>query len=892
MKNGLNGSKLIGFSVCVMVVLLLIGSNAAAQATLGTLEGILKDDQGSALPGVTLNLTNTETGYVYSAISRPDGRYIIGGIQPGKYKIEVSVSDFEKQTRLGLIFNVGSILKIDFVLKTATISKEITVTAPSPMVEVTKSDVSKVIDRSKIDNLPLVDRSFAALAMMKAGVTGEQSNAQPVGSEDFKVDGVSDKRVARNDIKTALPADAIEEFRVMTNQYAAEFGDASGMVWTVITRSGTNELRGRLSYFNKNEALGDVNYFTNHTGYEGAEIPKGQYTKPNFKYNLFGGVVGGPIIKDKLHFFVSYEGLRETDYVEINSPLVAKQTVNHPYNTDQLMVKLNYQLNKDHLFSFRYNLDKTHEENRGIGGLKTISCAFNYINTNKEYQANWTWYPSGNTMNEFRVLNSASDGSNNPNEPNTYSIVRPSGVFGKNATVPVVAQETRLQFVDNLSVFLNNHSLKFGIDFSNVQEKGWISVYNPGQYVFTTDAPFNAADFGTYPLYMIYNPTGKADMNAPYKDLGIFAQDTWKFNSQLTFNYGLRWNYYECKAVNLNHSDLHHLNPRFGFSWDPIGDGKTSIRGGIGTFTQNPQINIGLIAMLYQQFNIQLKYYPNYPDPNLTNPFFPIDLGQAIPFDTYSTVANMAPPTTTQMTLGAERQLAQDFSVGVDFVYSKGTHFTRVENFNPIIPGTGYIHTDPTKGNDFRFVDAGRTEYKAMYVTLSKRYSHGWSLDVAYTLSSSKSDVESEQTSAWSYAADAWARQFGYISYDARHRIAVTGIVDLPLGFQLTGLFSWNSPYPWNAIYATDVNLDGLSGDYVDYSRNSRRGFSYANLNLRISKFFTIDRFRLQLLIEAYNVFNKVNYGGIYPYIGSSLFGLPIAADSPRQLQLGVRLDF
>lgn len=876
--------------MALIAAFLMMNTLVAAQATMGTLEGTVKDDQGENLPGVTVNMKNVETGYTYSTTSRMDGSYVVSGIEPGEYDIEVVLSGFETVKRESVTFNVGSILKINFVLKVSTLSEEITVTAETPMVEVTKSEVSKVIDRSKIDNLPLVDRSFSALAMMKAGVTGTRSNAQPAGSEEITVDGVSNERVARNDQKTAIPADAIKEFRVLTNQYQAEFGHSSGMVWNVQTRSGTNEFKGRLSYFKKDETFDDVNYFVNHTGYKGEKLSEDQYEKPPYDHNLFGAVLGGPIKKDKAHFFVVYEGLRQTNYTRITSPLVEQEEVSVETKPNQLMTKLNYQLNERHLFSLRYNLWTENRTNQGIGGLNTRERGYDWENTIHEIQGNWVFYPSGNTMNEFRTLYSTQDGLDVVHYPDTYSIDRPSGNFGKPSSYPQGGGEHRLQFVDNFSLFLKKHNMKFGIDFSTIREKGFAKMYQPGQFVFNTDEPFDASDFSTYPLLFVYN-VGDPNFDLPYQELAIFAQDTWKVSQNLSLNIGLRWNYYNCEGISIDHSDLRHFNPRLGFSWDPWGDGKTSLRGGIGTFTQNPQLNIGLFGALMANMEIRTIYFPNYPDPFQPNPFMPPIEG-TLPVDTYRTAEDLAPPNTIQTTLGGEREFLKDLSLGVDFVYAKGSNYTRVENWNPIIPGTSNQHVDPTKGNDLVFVDNGRTEYKAMYLTLTKRYSHGWSLDVAYTLSQSKADVESEQTTAWSYDEDAWERQFGFTNNDATHRLTVSAIFDLPLGFQIGGLFSYRSPTPWNAVYPYDLNLDSLRYDYVDEYRNSRRGFHNNNLNLRISKYINISRVSLQLFVEAYNAFNTVNYGGIWPYYGTEQFGEPTAAYSPRQIQLGARIDF
>ncbi|MBN1224800.1 MAG: TonB-dependent receptor [Candidatus Aminicenantes bacterium] len=878
------------FLFAFIVAMLFMGSGILAQTTLVTVEGTVADEGGIALPGASVTVINSDTGYTNSTLSRADGYFIISGIQPGKYEIEVRLDGFSTQIRKGMTFAVGARLTIDFQLVAATLEEEVTIIAESPMIEVTKSEVSKVIDREKIEDLPLYDRDFGSLAILKAGVQGDRSNAQPGGSEEIIVDGVSNEWVGRNYQRSSIPADAVEEFRVMTNQYQAEYGNASGMIWNAITRSGTNELKGRLSFFYRDEGFDDVNYFVNHETYQGPELSKDEYEKPPYSHYLFGGFLGGPIKKDKAHFFIAYDGLRHTEYTTITSPLVSNEQLDVGNNYNQLLAKFNYQLSEKHLLTFRYTLDRVKNTNQGVGGLYTKERANDYTNTVHEFQGNWTFYPSNSTMNEFRVLYSYSSGLASVHYPDTYSIDRPSGYFGKAPYNPQQADERRLQFVDNFNLFVGNHTIKFGVDFSYITLDGFADQYIPGNFIFTTDAPFDPNNFGTYPLMFVYN-AGVRDFDYPYSEAGIFVQDSWKVHPRLTLNYGLRWNYYYCKDIDINHSDLRHLNPRFGFSWDPIGDNKTSIRGGIGTYSQNPQLNIGLIAGLMAAMDIRTMIYPNYPDPFQPNPFFPTIPGN-LPIDLYTTEPDLAPAYTVQMTLGGQREVVDGVSLGADLVWTKGYKFTRLENFNPIIPGTGNQHVDPTEGNQYKFTDNGKSDYKGLYLTLTKRYANGWALDVSYTLSQSKADVESEQTSAWSYDEDAWERQYGPTNNDARHRLAVSGVFDIPFGFQLSGLVYFQSKLPWTAYYPTDVNRDSLRSDYVDEYRNSRRGFDQYYINLRISKYITIDRFRLQIFAEGYNITNRTNFGSIYNYYGLAAFGDPLAAGSPRQLQFGARFDF
>ncbi len=237
--------------VLLFVSCFLLPGGSFGQSTLATLEGKITGPEGEPLSGAAIIAKCLDRGYEYRTVSRSDGYYTLAGIEPGTYEVRAGRSGFAGQARQGLILNVGAKLKIDFRLPVEAIKEEIIVTAPAPMVEVAKSEISLVVDRRHIDDLPLLDCDYAALTYTKPGIQESgsgSSNAQPLGSEEMLVDGVSNESVARNTMRTQLPADAIEEFRVITNQYQAEFGNSSGMIRTAITRSGTNAFRGRVSF--------------------------------------------------------------------------------------------------------------------------------------------------------------------------------------------------------------------------------------------------------------------------------------------------------------------------------------------------------------------------------------------------------------------------------------------------------------------------------------------------------------------------------------------------------------------------------------------------------------------------------------------------------------------
>jgi hypothetical protein len=882
------------------------GAKSPAQTTLVTLEGTVTDEAGAPLPGATVAAKNVDSGYTKSSATREDGRYIISGLQPGKYDCEVSIPGFAKEIRTGLSFAVGARLTIDFKLKPAAIEEEVTVTAQAPMVETTKSEVSGVVDRIKIDSLPLQDRDFSALTLTKAGVLAAEgasalrgevrSNAQPFGSEDILTDGVSNEWVGVNAVHMSVPADAIQEFRVMTNQYEAEYGNASGMVRSAVTRSGTNEYHGRVAFFYRDELFDNVNYFVNHEEYQGPEQSKDVWEKEHnvsFSHYNWSGTIGGPIKKDKAHFFLAYEGLSHTEYSTITSPLVEQETVPWDQTNNQLMFKVSYQLSEKNLFSLRYGLNRPREDNVGVGGMYTKTTAYNSHTVAHDFQLNWTNYPSDRTMNEVRALYAyESYAYHSAYDDKSYFEQRPSGFFGKPANWPQVIATKRFQVVENFTLFLGDHSVKFGIDASRIWLTGSVSQYVPGYYLFTTDTPFDPANFSTYPLVLI-KAAKVVEIDSPYWEVGTFVQDSWRVSSRLTLNYGLRFNYYQVQYMDFDTFDIRHFNPRFGFAWDPIGDGKTTIRGGIGTYSQNPMLNYGLLIGIMDQLAVQQIIYPGYPDPNVPNPFVPYIPPMDVPLGEYKGEPNSIYPYSVQTTLGFQREVVTDLSLGFDLIWSKGLKFQRTENDNPVIPYSNYSRPDPTKGDVFVYRMAGKSDYKGLYVTVSKRYSHGWSLDISYTLSKSKADVDSQVTSPYSYDTDAWDRMYGPTEFDALHRLAVSGIVDLPWGFQLSGLAYYRSALPWTPFYAEDVNQDTLPTDMEPgKNRNSRRGFEQFFFHVRLSKYFDIDPFRFQVFAEIYNLTNRNNFGNVYNVIDQPGFGEPLEASNPRRFQLGARFDF
>ncbi len=887
-----------------LIACFLMSGVVLAQTTMVTIEGTITDEEGRALPGATIAVKNEETGYSHSSISKADGRFIVSGIQPGQYEIEVSLSGFATQIRRGLTFTVGAKLAIDFTIAPATIEESVTVIAEVPMVEVTKSEIGSVIERNKIDSLPLLDRDWGDLTLLKAGTQDGTSGGQPAAMGELLLDGIPNEWSASNSVRIGIPADAIQEFRVVTNMFAAEFGNASGLLRSAITRSGTNDFRGRTSFFYRDEMLDTPNYFVNHSGYEGEKLSKDEYEKTDFGQYRYGGVFGGPIVKDKLHFFLAFENFNRTDYgVIADTALLDPATVPIKETKPNVLFKLNYQLNEKNLFFVRYDFERMFLDGEGVGGKNSLDRAFDIVRRVHDVQANWTFYVSDNAINELRLFYSHTYQRMRPegydfgfhvDYPYTmpYSINRPSGNFGPNPGRPSGGDENRFQIMDNFSLFLGSHNIKLGFHYTNPGHVSDVYALIPGLYIFTTDKPFDAADASTYPLRFQYI-VGSPYSENPYTDIGIFAQDSWNVFPRLTLNIGARYNYYDISVLDIASTKSGNFNVRLGFSWDVVGDGKTSIRGGIGTFTANPPLRAAGNTNRNNLVSTYTIMFPGYPDPFQPNPFRPQQPGQTSNNE-YTSKPGLNPAHSLQTTLGIQREVATDLSVSADLVYSKTSNLWRRIDQNPVIPGTSFVRIDPTRGEVRTIDDGSRAEYKALMLTCNKRYAKGWAFEVSYTLSDSKSMTEAgEFDLVHSYDADGWEKQFGPTNRDARHRLAMNGIFDLPFGFQMSGIFYYTSATPWTAFEGTDVNLDGLRTDYVgDEYRNSRRGFGQSYFNVRLSKFINIERLRFQFFAELFNLFNTANFTNIEDDIRLANFGNPLSAGDPRLIQFGVRFNF
>ena len=880
--------------------LALTASLAAGQTTTATLQGIVRDASRAVLPGATVTLRDVNTGFARTTTSDRAGAYVLSFVPTGTYDLHVDLAGFKTLQREGLRFDVGQQSTIDVTLEIASVVETVTVREQAPLVETTKSAVDQVVRREQIDSLPLSGRQASSLALLAPGVvprgtdTSEPvtSGGQPRGSGETLVDGVSNEMMATNSIRSNAPPDAIEEFQVLTNQYQAEFGNATGVILNTITRSGTNDLHGRGYYFHRDEALDARNAFAT--------------SKASFEQKQGGGWLGGPIARDRTHYFAAYEATRRMTIATVTSP-VAPGDVERPFDNNQLLAKATHQLNAANRLAARFSLDRPVQDNVGVGGFTLAEAGAKQITEDLAYVGNLTTISSNRALNELRVQVSNARVALDPKQPDVLTIMRPSSTSGKLSNVPQAFKESRFQAVDNFSYERGDHRIKVGVDVNRVVLDGYVYQNIPGVFVFATDRPFNAADPTTFPASFIGN-AGDPNFRMVSTGVAAFAQDAWHLPRHVTVNAGFRYDVWDVTGLDLQKANL---APRLGVAWDPFGTNKTSIRGGYGIFYNNVLTNVPLFTTFLGGQTSVLIVNPGYPDP------YSRGTSVSQPLSTYIAQPNEPLPRAYHTTAGAQRELAGGISVSVDYVRSTGRNLIRLVDTNPVLP-PAFTRPDPARGFVRVLESTGFSDYDGLLVAAKSRLGDRGVLQVAYTLSRYKTTTEAENALPQQDDLNK-DDSYGYGNYDQRHRAVISAYGMLPGEIQIGGVLTARSALPFNITTGRDNNRNGNTTDRPDLAtgaragtddmlnrasfvdpgtragnlpRNAGRGASFWQLDARVAKRIRVGRAQAEALIEAFNVTNRVNYNSPVGNLASALFGRPNSALDARQVQLGVRFEF
>jgi hypothetical protein len=880
-----------------------------AQTRFASLGGDVTDATGAIISAAVITLHNLDTEWQVKTTSDARGHYAIENIPPGTYKLTASSPGMRSLTVENQPLFIGTTSTRDFSMQVGSVAEQVTATATIALIDSSRSELAQVIEKREVDGLPVLGRGFATLMLLTPNVQNDsQGGGFSVGGQrgfanNFVVDGFTNRNLNGGGQVMTYSQDWIEEFKVSTNGFAAEFGGASGAMVNVITRSGGNNFHGRGFIYDQNDGLNATPSFTK--------------TKPKTSLYRPGGYAGGPIKHDKLFFFGGYEYLHNSGAAIITAPLepcvppatkdVAAHTCVSPagYAQGLYLLKGDWNISPRNIVNQRWSRQRSTDFNSGVGGPQTVQ--FGRYNDNRywSYSANWTAVISPSTTNELRGGGNRAYLLGGANAGNTYAILYPSSSLG----APVNHGTSGLdwiQFLDNVSSIRGKHTFKFGGDFNNVRGYGNFRNFRDGRYIMANDKPFNMSDPTTYPLLFTII-TGKNTWDYRSNNGGLFAQDSWRLLPNLTLNYGLRWDSDNSVAI-AGVNRVNNISPRLGLAWAIGKSHKTVARLAGGLFSDAEHTNLAgifVLNTLLADKNITLAY----SNGALNNPFYtasdPVGsaqrmalyLAQAFAAHTIPNVdslpgavsgtngidKNFHTPYTGQMTAGVTRLLTSALSTSVDIVYNRAENLLVFHDVNLSRQGT---RIDPKFAGESNAAGLGDGRYRSLSVRLDYRATK-MAGGFAYTYAKCDDNTSTlltggGVTNPYDINADR-----GPCDNDIRNTLVIRGSGQLPLAFQGSTIYTFRSEPPYTA-FKVPLPI------FTRYApRNGLRAATFSSWDVRLSRTFRLtERWKAMFLIEAYNLLNQVNYTGFIGNVSSVQFGHPIGAAARRQMQTGLRVDF
>ncbi|OLD85832.1 MAG: hypothetical protein AUG85_12200 [Gemmatimonadetes bacterium 13_1_20CM_4_66_11] len=640
----------------VCIALLSLPLSLCAQTTTGTVRGYVKDQNGAPVADAELSARQTETGILRSATTRSDGSYIIPGLVPGNYELAVRKIGFGPQRRQ-VVVQIGATSPVDVTMQAGAVELQAVTVEAGPTVELRTSEVATNVTPQQIQQLPTPSRNFLDLAALAPGVVVSEDRLNSIGFRTFSaggstanqgnvfVDGTSLKNdltgggVAGQDASRGnpFPRNAIQEYRVISQNFKAEYQKASSAVISATTRSGSNTWTGNAFFGYQNKglvALDTLQDFQRRTN--------PSFKKPDFTRSLIGLSAGGPIQRDKLFFFGSYEGNYQDRSNSVNltppSGFAALDTVNlatryngnftSPFRESLLFGKLTYAVNANS--SLEVNFNNRHETDvRDFGGSRTFAAANDFRQNVSIGQVKYNRV-SGGWLNEAKV--DYSRFQRNPSPTTSGSIARIYHYPGQDAWIgsDVSVQDfiqRRLGFRDDLTYSgKQQHVFKGGVSVDlvsyhinklndGVPKFEWADTINTNCWCRGGNAPTLAYGY-SHPYQLTY-ATGAGLVDVNNTQIGAYLQDDWSPTSRLTLNLGIRWDF-ESRMLNTDYVtpqwvadtltryndslpvplDLSRyistgknrqpfygaFQPRLGFSYALDGNNVTTVFGGFGIY--------------------------------------------------------------------------------------------------------------------------------------------------------------------------------------------------------------------------------------------------------------------------------------------------------------------
>jgi outer membrane receptor protein involved in Fe transport len=849
--------------VCAILILLLVlgAVQSWAQLDTGSIVGTIHDKSGAVVSGATVKVSNMKTGRTWEAKSGSVGEYSVQGLPVGPYKVEVAQQGFKTEVVSNVILHPGEAPRADLTLDIGSTGETIVVSAEAATVNTTTSESGATIDSNKVTNLPLNGRDFTSLiALVPGSVTTGGFGQNSLGGYEttfagvnILLDGTDATRIDVNATSTQLgrqesrisrsSIDSIQEFKVLSGVYSAEYGRSTGDIVNVITKSGSNAVHGTVFEYFRNDVLDAKNYFSAQT--------------TPLRLNQFGGNLGGPLKKDKLFYFINYEGVRQTVDTPTTVPVLTQAAranfvpsmypvrdaiplpnlpgpvifkgvgaggadvvrndlawyqgqLANTLREDTGSVKVDYNASQKDTFTFRYNIaDSFTSTQYGVAtGQVSPSMSRNHL-----FKGTWNHTFSGTLLNEAGIAfnrpqtDSLGGGGSFPIfQCSTFWGCNPTNNF-ETAPGPALFSSRRpqhsLEYIDTVSWAKGRQNIRFGVD---IRHNVTHDALDP-QY-FLSYA--NVTDFYNNNGIQL-DTLGHTMVGVQNTNYGYFVQDDIRLSSRFTVNLGVRYEYNSVlqgsqignfdiatlslmpKGGQLYKPDRNNFAPRVGFSWDPFGTGKTVVRAGGGIF-YNPLLTgaaLSLAGNYQQSFSVNLLnllFMVTSCNPPLSISYpVPATLPSCtppLPASVNSLDQNMRDTYATHWSLGIQQEVAKATILEVNYVGNRGTKLPAGAAYAGLELNYSPFAFFPNQlsdkfGNIRRLGNFLDSNYNALQVSVRRRMANGLNIDANYTWSHEIDDAVNILTAAFQNSHDPKG-DYASGDIDVRHNFTIGLVYDFP----------------------------------------------------------------------------------------------------------------
>ena len=834
----------------------------AQQSTTAALSGTISDEAGAVIPDARVTAVSTATGVERTATTNDEGYYVLPNLPADTYRVRVQAQGFSPVTIENIELQVGQTRTLDATPRIG-VTEEVTLDGESSGfdndIDTTTSVVDEVISEREIETLPLNGRNFLELALLIPGnapapnFVPTKTNTLVISSagqlgrgSNVTIDGADNNDDAAGGPLQNISQDAVQEFQIATNRFSAESGRSASSVINVVTKSGTNDLFGSASIYERDRRLqGLPATFDRNTGVE-----------PPFDRQQYSFTIGGPIRRDRAWFFGSFEQRNQDGAVgvgdrDVQTRRIIQNFAAAPLDNSLGNFRTDFQPTDDDRLTARYSLERLDsiEATTLVRAIGSTSQLQNLQARAHSLATNYTRVLSPVAVNSFNFNVTSYDVSIEPTVPGAQ-LTFPSVQDGASFRIPQETRVRRLQFSDSFTYVAGNHTLKTGADVQRIDALYNLRVFQQGRVEFVEN--FASADRNSDGrvddndlLFAVTLRSARPDRdlflpNTDNNYLAFFLQDDWKATPNLAFNLGLRYEI-DTDANNISgydelnpllqpfltgtrRRDTNNFSPRVGFNY-ATKDSRTSIHGGYGIYYDRIVLTLlsferGLdgrnLAIAVRAGNAarnpatgrplyldaQGRFLPGAP--TISNPFTGINLPPS-PTGTAGSGINvfdngLQNPMVQQFNIGVERQLGRDFVARLDYIHNFGTNF--------IIGRTVGVVQNPNVGGADRVIrleSSAKTKYDGLLASVEKRFSNNIGLRASYTLSKAFNYANDDQVplSNGPVNSESLRGEYGPTPNDQRHRFVFSGAFDLPRvlgGARLSTIYTAASAVPMDIL--------------------------------------------------------------------------------------------